>query len=356
MSAKRENERGAGLSPLTKKGKGDDGDIEVDEDFDDTHGLAPPPPPPLIPVGETGGLTPQQGTSAVPASGQAESPPLWATSSKDDILQGVKSTIETTVQTMTNDVNKLKETVFVIESKADEAIKIARGAKEATDGLQTVIETTVNETINKRITDIEIKLAQHAKHKVGESSDQILCGGFEDMTFTNAEDWLTRKFKELNISNAQEIYHKGDEFKGLVFARFHSQEAAQTATDKIGNNKYKVGTNNIWSKKDLPLETRVPVSFLLGLRWQLAEWKSLPKSQIKVDDENFTMKIGRVPVMSATVIDNKLQIRWLDPAWENWEELQKSQELASLISVANGKLTAAADGHAKGKGKGDGPQ
>ena len=45
------------------------------------------------------------------------------------------------------------------------------------------------------------------------------------MTFKNAEDWLTRKFQEFNLPRAQEIYHKGDEFKGIVFARFSADDS-----------------------------------------------------------------------------------------------------------------------------------
>ena len=114
----------------------------------------------------------------------------------------------------------------------------------------------------------------------------------------------------------------------------------------------------MWCKKDLPVESRVPLSFLLGLRWQLVQWGTFTKSHVRVKEENgeVTMTIGRVPVVSVTVLGKTIKINWLDPAWATWEDLHKSKEMSSLTSIANGKLDKSAEGLAKGKGKGGKPQ
>ena len=98
-------------------------------------------------------------------------------------------------------------------------------------------------------------------------------------------------------------------------------------------------------------------SFLLGLRWQLTqqEW-GFTKKEVKVQDETLILKVGNVPVVGASVREDKLHLQWMDPAWQSWKELHASSELAALIAVANKKLQASAEWRAKGKGEGKAPQ
>jgi len=94
----------------------------------------------------------------------------------------------------------------------------------------------------------------------------------------------------------------------------------------------------------------------LGLRWQLTQW-GFTKKELKVNDEEFIMKVGGVPVVQASVRENKLCLLWKDPAWEEWQQLQKSEELRSLIAIANNKLSKSEEGKTEGKCKGPaGPQ
>ena len=78
-----------------------------------------------------------------------------------------------------------------------------------------------------------------------------------------------RKLKELHLRAALEIYHKGDDFKGLMFARFKNAEVVTNVADAIGKQKAKVGNAEVWCKPDRPIEIRSPLSLLLSLRWQL---------------------------------------------------------------------------------------
>ena len=61
-------------------------------------------------------------------------------------------------------------------------------------------------------------------------------------------------------------------------------------------------------KKDASIEERAPLSFVLGLRWQLGEW-GFSKAAIKVDQE-----------------------------WREWAELRESPKLQFLSENANKKV------------------
>ena len=61
------------------------------------------------------------------------------------------------------------------------------------------------------------------------------------------------------------------------------------------------------------------------------------------------MKINSRIIVSAKVIDNKLVLEW-NEAWQYWDELQNSQELADLIAQSEQMLQrSGGDGGGKGK-------
>ena len=161
------------------------------------------------------------------------------------------------------------------------------------------------------------------------------------MTKEVAEDWLTRKLKELSLPEALNIYHKGEEFQGILFASFQSPEATSKVIEVFNRNKPKVGGKDVRSKKDLPIEIRTPISFLLGLRYQLNRW-GFSKKEVKVNEFTRTMGVGDVPVLNVEVRDHKLELTWLDVAWEKWNELQASPEMSEMIRTANEKLQQSA--------------
>ena len=109
--------------------------------------------------------------------------------------------------------------------------------------------------------------------------------------------------------------------------------------------------HQIKCKQDLPIHLRAPRSFLLGLRWQLAQW-GFAKKGIKVVDEDMIMTVGGAPVLRASANQDHIKVEWLDEAWGTWEELHKSNEYKSLLATANEMMRRAADNKGKGKGKG----
>ena len=95
-------------------------------------------------------------------------------------------------------------------------------------------------------------------------------------------------------------------------------------------------------------------SVLLGLRWQLNDWRSLSKTSIRVDVPASTMAVKDVPVMSVHIASGKIQIKWLESTWAQWNELHDSAEFKALIDTGNQKLRKSSEEKQKHLGKGKG--
>ncbi len=100
----------------------------------------------------------------------------------------------------------------------------------------------------------------------------------------------------------------------------------------------------------MQLEKRLCSSFLLGLRWQLIQWRYGPKA-IRVETSTGTLSVCGAPVRQALGLDGKFQLKWLSEYWETWAELQQSAQLAALNDTAEEKLKQT-NGEGKGEGKG----
>ena len=211
----------------------------------------------------------------------------------------------------------------------------------------------MDQELRSRIADVEAKLAlgQIRGHA---NTNVAVFGGFGDITFGAAEDWLTHKLKSLSLGSPSDTYHKGDDFKGLVFMKFANPQIVEKVVDKMSKESPKLSGKEIWCKPDRPIEERAPMSFLLGLRWHLIEWNVFAKREVKVDEDEKGMRMtvnGR-PIVAASVEKSTLKVEWVDSEWKGWDELQNSSELANLMKIANERLASAASMQTKGKGKG----
>lgn len=160
----------------------------------------------------------------------------------------------------------------------------------------------------------------------------MLFGGITNKTRTEAEDWLTGKVKELRLEQPREIYHKGDEFKGILYAKLSSPSAVECCIKAFAQDKTQSNLDGMWCNKDLPIHERIPIFVLLGLRWQLIQW-GYSKQEVKVSDENLLLTVNKVPMVKAGVLDDKLQLTW-EEDFGKWDTLQNSDELISLIAAA----------------------
>ena len=90
-------------------------------------------------------------------------------------------------------------------------------------------------------------------------------------------------------------------------------------------------------KRDAPVEEPAPLSFLLGLKWQLDQW-GYDKKFNKVDDGAFTVKFDGKLVAHASAPSGKLVVEWLSQEWKDWSGLQESSELKALVAASDKKL------------------
>ena len=71
---------------------------------------------------------------------------------------------------------------------------------------------------------------------------------------------------------------------------------------------------------------------------------------VYIDTEKFTFNtLNKTPVLQLSVKDEGVELTWLDPAWQHWEELTSSPEFKDLLEKANNRLKKASP---KGMGKG----
>ena len=188
---------------------------------------------------------------------------------------------------------------------------------------------------------------ESAAVKISEDDTTLLFGGLQDMSFEDAEKWVRNQIEEKKLQEPSIVYHKGEAFSGIVFAKFSNDKTAQDIAKTL-TMVFKSKGERIWCKKDLPLEQRVPLSFLLGLRRQLITW-GFTKRKPRVEEESNTLTVGGNPVVKVTVDDNRLALQWMSQEWKDWKELVESSEFKNLKEKAEEKLAKAED-----KGKGDG--
>ena len=187
--------------------------------------------------------------------------------------------------------------------------------------------------------------------KVSEDTSTLLFGGLQDMTFNDAEKRVKGKIKDSNLEEPSVVYHKGDDFNGIVFAKFTTEKVAEDIAKTI-STKLKDTEESFWCKKDLPLEKRVPLSFLLGLRRQLIAW-GFARSKVRVRDENNSLYIGGSQILTASIEANRLTLQWMHEEWKDWREFVESSEFNLLMKKAEETLKKAADNKGKGDGKGE---
>ena len=102
-------------------------------------------------------------------------------------------------------------------------------------------------------------------------AETALFGGLDK--FTNepeAKEWLKQRLTQLGVETPADIYTKGT-FTGILFARFSCGAVRDGVASAFWKARLEYGGKLTWSRPDLPLEQRVPESFLFALRKQLME-------------------------------------------------------------------------------------
>ena len=160
--------------------------------------------------------------------------------------------------------------------------------------------------------------------------------------------WLLAKLEALSVPNSIDVYNKSEEWKGVLFAKFGTQSERDAAVGKLRAAISSVAGDNFWAKAELPPKARACQSFLLGLKWQLAQW-GFERKSIRVDLDEGTIRVG--PELAATVeiIRQDLAISW-HGAWDTWTDLRNSPELAEILNRSLNILKGGGKGKGKAKG------
>ena len=265
--------------------------------------------------------------------------PKWAKTLKDDILKGFDYVIDNKLKPIKSDISDMKIEINNAKNVAEQSKSAATDAQQDMQKLRVDIE--------KRIGDIEKVI----KPDEGSNATSVVVGGLGE-SFEDANRWMFDQVKKFELPAPLDTYHKGEDFKGLLFCKFPTAQAAKTTIEVFNGKAIKFKEYPVWCKHDLPLEPRTCRSFLLGLRRQLILWGSTTKKSLKVPGDSSVLEWDDTPVVSASVHENKLQLTWLGQAWKEWQEFQSSPELQTLVETANQKLSQAAEKKSKGTGKG----
>ena len=129
--------------------------------------------------------------------------------------------------------------------------------------------------IQNKINQIEKQLAGWSTSTPGASTgpSTIVWGGFDKDGDGAAEiEWVESSVEQLGLVAPASTYFKGEKFEGMLFCKFQKASEACKALDALSKIKLKYGSKEVRCKLDAPIEERVPLSLLLGLRWQLGEW------------------------------------------------------------------------------------
>ena len=178
-----------------------------------------------------------------------------------------------------------------------------------------------------------------------------LFGGLDKFGSTeDAAVWMKSKISEAACEVPLDMFDKGG-FNGLVFGKIKSVEARNAAVIAIQRARIQYLGTAIWAKEDLPIEKRIPESFLFGLKKVMLGWKYTTE-EVYVDKTDHILSVGvgrtRERIVTATVADGRFMAKWATE-WEAWTEYSSSAEVQALCKKATETLQRSAT---KGSGRG----
>ena len=133
----------------------------------------------------------------------------------------------------------------------------------------------------------------------------------------------------------------------MLSCPFKDESERNIAYARFRNCALTYGKNSIWSAPSLPLDRRIPQSFLFAFKRLLLSWE-FNKAAVRVNTDETSLKVEGKFVCKAEAHDHKLRISW-NPEWESWNDLHNDEAFKNLIQSCSSKL---ARGGAASKGKG----
>ena len=163
----------------------------------------------------------------------------------------------------------------------------------------------------------------------------------------NGESWKDYLWKKLWAQgiDVDDLYWKGG-WAGILWVKCRGVEGKQQVVEYIKA----LGVHGVWATADRVLEDRVLGSFSLGLKRQLVAWGfSRAEVRVHLESKPAVMEVGGKEVLKVGVQEGKLDVKWVDAGWREWEDLTGSREYQELLHTANGKLEKGGGGKGKGK-------
>ena len=139
----------------------------------------------------------------------------------------------------------------------------------------------------------------------------------------------------------------------MVFVKFVSLEKRAIGMVLFNTSQLDMFDKISFMSPDVPIEQRVPKSFLIGFKNLLvSEAWGFKKSSVRFDEHSGIMSVGGFPVLKASVQQFRIYFEFLDPDWAKWSELTQDSQFQELQKSAHSKLEIARNHMDKGKGKG----
>ena len=207
---------------------------------------------------------------------------------------------------------------------------------------------------------IEEKLSAMGRNSTATMPCVLALGGLEQPSKSDAKSWVNAVLSDKGGPTPIDSYNKSrsdEPFKGLLFVKFGTTAQATAALEILrekchGENRARQADNEMWCNYERPVEERAVRNILFGTKYLLSDKFKLPKSYVKVDEDACTLKAGGEPVMTVSINQDKVHIRWHKKEWEEWAELVQSPEFVEIVKAAERKISDSFAAKSKGDGKG----
>ena len=165
-------------------------------------------------------------------------------------------------------------------------------------------------------------------------------------------DWVKQTLLKARIDYHTEIFHKGREgsFNGMVFVKFRTVEQRDNAIRIFNALKTGLSDGKSFMSPDLPIESRVPRSFLFKFKKLLTDCL-FNRSSVYVDPDLGTISVEGLPILKVVVQEFELKLEWLADAWKEWEDLHRDPSFTEIWQASQESLKTAKQRMCKGKGR-----
>ncbi|CAE8650059.1 unnamed protein product [Polarella glacialis] len=174
--------------------------------------------------------------------------------------------------------------------------------------------------------------------------------------------WVKDKLWWTNAPQPTDVFTKGSDYIGLVFAKFATASERDRAISTLNQAKEKMSDGKmVRASPDRPVEERAVRRILFGAKDMLYQ-KGLAWDSLWVEPESGVLQFDTDIVMTVSVLNSTISVNY-GTDWETylaggtWTDLMSDATekiKKSILSKGKGKGSKKGKGHSEGKGKGGG--